>query len=349
MTHHVGGLQRWLATEPPKDEGGRLAHLLAGLALGVYSATSTLADTFFGADVDLRRQAIGVVVRMKHARPRALMLAALSDVDPEVRLIAAEVLVQYRRTEAREVLVELLAGKYRDRAAAALLAVGHLFEAEDLDRLSPDDTARAYARVADEKRFVRAYRRTEPGKRAGALAAVVARADGKRSALRRYRRRWERRFGDVGRGEWAMTEALMGAARPQETLGELVDEARSGARRVLLAFASIVDAPTRVDTATAMRIAAALHRWWPTLSSAEGADLLRSLGAIDAAAGLSLARRFLRHIEGAALVAAAEILQRYGTVVDAEALVETLKARSSAPTDGPVLAAAARLCRLEAE
>lgn len=365
LTRYVDGLQQWLATSMPTDADGRLAHTLAALAFGVYAATSTLAEAILQSNVVRRRSAARIVARMKHARPRALLLEMLSDADPEVRLIAAEALIRYRSRPARDVLLALTDGDeapHRARAVRALIAADHSFALDELRRLPVDTRARAYARCAardacqtvsqrsgKKTSLARAYRRSEPGLRAGALAAAASRLGAKPSVLHRYQRRWTRRFGSLGQGEITMARALVGDDRTTPALTDLSGEARVGALRVLQAFASIVGVSTQIDTASAARMVEGLHAWWPALSTTERAQLLKSLGALDATASVAYARRILVDVKDSALAAAAEILQRYGTSVDAEALVNVVKDRPPSATFGPVLAAAARLCRLEAE
>ena len=145
-----------------------------------------------------------------------------------------------------------------------------------------------------------------------------------------------------------MTAALLDDEKAQGALPELEPEARTGAIRVLSAFAATPSAETRIDTTTASRIATGPEAWWANLAEVDRARVIAGLGAIDAPTGVRFARRVLPEVKGGALVAAAEVLRDHGTVVDAEAIIRALDGPSTV-AHGPTLAAAARLCRLEAE
>ena len=143
-----------------------------------------------------------------------------------------------------------------------------------------------------------------------------------------------------------MTGALIGDEAAQTALVALTGEARSAALRVFSAFAETPSVETRIDTSTAGRIAQGFEAWWPTLARPDRARLLQGMGAVDAPTSVRFARRVLPDASGATLVAVARILGEHGTVDDAVALVAAVEAPSN-PAHGPMLAAAARLCRLE--
>ena len=355
LARHAEGLRRIARSSAPSDADGRVAFALASVALGEDTYTSTITATIDSAQVLRRRGVIQVLSRMRHARPRVMLRAGLSDPDPEVRLTAAEALIRFRNRDARAALVDLLKSgpdAIRARAVEALIEVGHRFESTQLRALPPDTAARAYARVRGRRprlsRLKAEVAQADHGLRAGVLAAVAARSDASPTWLRRSCPRWKRRYGSLGAGEIAMTGALLGDPEAQDSLAALAGEARLGALRVLAAFAEMPSAETRIDSRTAQRVAAGLEPWWVDLTERDRARLMRSAGLIDAPTGVGLARRHLATASGEALMEAAEILALHGTVDDAMALVEAVKGPSD-PAHGATLAAAARLCRLEAE
>ena len=355
LARHADGLRRIAGTSPPGDAEGRLAYSLATLALGADTDTGTVAQTIDSALVDRRRGVMWVLSRMRHARPRRLMAIALDDVDAEVRLLAAEALIRDERKKARSVLSALVDSKndaVSRRAVEALIAIQHDFPRETLRKLDPDVAARAYARSHARglrlSKLKKEVVQRDPGIRAGVLAIVAGHAQADPVWLGRHCRRWTQRYGPVGTGEIAMAGALLGKPDAQDRLPRLKADSRIGAARVFAAFAATPLAQTQIDASTAERVAFGIEAWWPSLSIAERARLLRSLGRIDAPTSVRFVRRVLDSVEGEALVAAAEVLGEHGSVDDAAALVAAADGPSKVEY-GPTLAAAAQLCRLEGQ
>ena len=354
LARHADGLRRLSTTEPPEDPEGRLAYALASLALGADSLTGTVAETMESGVLSTRRAAIRVLSRMKHIRPRRILEMGLEDPDETVRLVAAEALMPYRYRSARKVLVNFAesdAPALQMRAVRALLVAGHRFSPAFLPRLDADIAAEAYAgtygrgtRLAVLKRKVT---QRDPGVRAGVLGVVVAQSDATVPWFKRTCSGWARRYGKLGRGEYVMVLALLGDPSAQSQIAGLTSDAQTGALRVFSAFGATPRAETRIDTATVQRVLEGLEHWWPSLTETERARMLSGLAAVDAPTSLQFARRVLPQLARAPLVVAADVLRRHGTVDDAEALVNAVEGEPTL-AHGPVLAAAARLCRLEA-
>ena len=329
LARHAEGLQLITAAGAPRDPEGRLGHALATLALGADTDTGTVADAMTSPDVVRRRNTMWVLSRMMHVRPRRMLYAGLRDRDSEVRLTAAEALIRYRSRSARRILLQVIESgpsSLRPRALEALIGIGHRFRRSVLKKLNPDDGARAFARGEGRpslSELGRLIGGKKPGLRAGALAVAAAHPDATPKWLARVGRK-ARRFNQGARGELAMAGALLGDEKAQRRLPGLEGRARAGGLRVLVAFAETPSVETRIDTATADRVAAGVAAWWPTLTEAERARVLKSLGAIDAPTSVRFVRRVLGDTKGAALAAAAVVLSTHGSATDALALLEVI-------------------------
>ena len=350
LSRYAAGLRRLASSGSPADATGQVAYALASFALGAAKDTGALVQALTEGPIEARRETLMVIRKVRGARARRMLLGVLDDPDAEMRLSAAETLARHGSRRAKRVLVDLLekgpTGR-KARAVEALIGAYHRFDEEEIRRLPPDLGARAYARTKARRTSLDALQTavldSDAAIRAGALASAVADDEATADWLAKTEA-GAARFGDLGKGERAMTALLLGASSAS-VIG-LEGPARQGALHVLWAFASAPRAALWIDGTTADRAAAAVQAWWTELEEAQRARSLASIGAIDPPAGVRLSRRMLGGIEGPILESAAEILRRYGVPTDAALLIRA--------ADGPMdvarasaLASAAALCRLE--
>ncbi len=365
LTRYVESLRRIQATPVPDDEEGKIAHAVGVLALGADIDTATVASAVESPVLKHRRGVTWVLSRMKHNRARQLLSVGLEDTDLQVRLMAAEALVRYRYRKATQVLLDIVRSGDRpaqERAAEALIRVGYPFRPADLRRLNPNLAARAYARRngrrSSRSRLKRQVVERDDGLRAGIMAVVAGNRDVTSEWVDDVCGEWSDRFGELGVGELAMTTALLGDEEAINQVGVLEGDALTAAVRVFLAFSEIPRIKSRIDPMTVGRVAQRLEGVWPRWSDGDQAAYLRGMATIDAPTGVALARRALAPVATSStgppagssrwVTAAAEILRRYGNAEDAVVLAAIVRP-PSVPEHGPVLAAAARLCRLEGE
>lgn len=335
LSRHADALKR-LRGLPPPPPAERLGRALALLALGDASGTGTVAWGLTEAPVEVRRQTASMLARMRQVRPRRLLYEALTDEDPEVRLIAAEVNVKHYSRRARRVLGALLTqgpAPLRARAAQALYDVGRRFGPKDLAALPPrlrgPSVVRAH--LASRRPNPRVMRNLLPSRddavRAGAFASLVAAGGTSASLLKRYAKVAVASRGVAAQAQLSMALALLGETPPLDALAALPSAGAGAAVEVLWAFCQAPAPHHRLDPEHAARLASVFEAWTQQarLDPDHQARALVALARAEPSVGLRLARTLISAGgPGPAWTAALRIVAEQGGAPDAQVLLSRL-------------------------
>ncbi|MBK8012447.1 MAG: HEAT repeat domain-containing protein [Deltaproteobacteria bacterium] len=357
LSRDVEALRRLRHIERPKPGLPTLGWALGLLALGDGSMTATIARALKVEPVAVRRRVAETLALLPQKRPRMLLYESLSDADPQVRLIAAEVHLKQNSRRARRVLLELLRAPrrtFRNRAGYALLHRRHRFSAEELAMLP--EGLRVQALVAhalsgrrpNQKLLRQQILGADPSARVAALAAVAATGSESRGGLARLRRLVRARRGLGAAAEVSMAMALLDEQLVDAQLDEFSAAQAERAALVFFGFAAGGSPHNQLEPSHALRLATVFGDWVKRslLSDELQSLMLLALDAADASAGLVAARaRIGSRGDGEGLRTAIKIVGRSGRLDDVPKLLGLLsKVDGKSRTRAEVLRASAQTC-----